>query len=192
MKNRFLFLGIFCFVIGSMNSQVRFGINDTINPSAVVQIDTGDGIRKGLLMPRLRLKSTMDFSPLGEHVAGMVVYNTVQAGLAPNIVYPGYYYNDGTRWNRILSELEVKNIWLNETNGEGASNASQNVYRTGAMGIGTATPHVKLEVNGAIKVGNETNTTTAPSEGMIRFHKTTSKFPGYNGTTWLDLHYFKN
>lgn len=56
----------------------------------------------------------------------------------------------------------------------------------GNVGIGTTTPTEKLEVNGAIKIG-ETSAAT-PAAGTIRFNTTTSKFEGYNGTAWVEFH----
>lgn len=260
-----IFLAFVC--IQSVRGQMRFGISDTLNPSAILQVDTGTGIRKGLLLPRVALKSTNDFAPLGAHIAGMVVYNSVTAGLAPNQVFPGYYFNDGTQWNRILSEKEIARAWLDANNGNpafsdtaaiyhsgklglGVSSPSEmldvkgnvkvengantgslllkpgdalkagsiefknadnavfgtissdtsnmtyqtinstkhHVFQGGNVGIGTTTPPVKLEINGAIKIGNDIGTTTAPSEGMIRFNSTTGKFQGYNGVSWIDMH----
>jgi hypothetical protein len=267
MRNQFIIIAFICLGMGQLKSQMRFGISDSLNPNAIVQIDTGDGFRKGLLMPRLALKSTNDFYPLGAHVQGMVVYNTSSTGTPPNAVSPGHYYNDGAKWNRILSENDLTSIWLSSQNGKPATNDTQQLYRMGKMalgmttpteqlevagnikasngaangytivkpgaadasgkiqiynpsnkllgtiggdtssikyhsndtlkhhvftganiGVNTPTPLVKLEVNGAIKLGNEASTTTAPSAGMIRFNTTTSKFEGYNGTTWLNLH----
>lgn len=266
MNVRILIFCILSIGFSNLQAQMRFGNSDTLNPNAIVQIDTGDGIRKGLLMPRLALVSTDNFAPLGAHVEGMVVYNTALAGTAPNIVYPGHYYNDGTKWNRILSESDISNVWLSSSTGNLAMTDTQSAYRMGKIaighnnpteqldikgnikigngsgngyvslksgtasnsgkieltkpnntqlgtiggdtsfinyktndtlthhvftggniGIGTTTPPVKLEVNGAIKLGNESATTVAPSAGMIRFNTTNGKFQGYNGTNWLDL-----
>lgn len=266
MERRILFILICLASYSGVKAQMRFGIADNLNPSAVVQIDTADGYRKGLLMPRLSLRSTTEFYPLASHVQGMVVYNTVSAGSGSNAVSPGYYYNDGSKWNRVLSEKEIVKVWLNAS-GNQATNETEDIYRTGKMGlgvtnptevldvngnikvsggnntgkvllkqgtnttsgqmeiydpsnnrvamigntidfinyhtddtlkhhvftggnigVGTSTAPVKLVVNGAIKVGNESNTTNAPEAGMIRFNSTTGKFEGYNGITWLNLH----
>jgi hypothetical protein len=266
MNIRFLLFCMLSIGLSNVNAQMRFGISDTLNPSAVVQIDTGDGIRKGLLMPRLALKSADNFAPLGAHVQGMVVYNTVTAGIVPNMVYPGHYYNDGTKWNRILSDNDISKVWMSTATGNPAMSDTQNAFRMGKIaighttpteqldvtgnikagngagkgsttlksgtttnsgkleftkpnntqlgsiggdtsfvnyktndslthhvftggniGIGTSTPPVKLEVNGAIKLGNEAATTAAPSAGMIRFNTANGKFQGFNGTIWLDL-----
>lgn len=49
---------------------------------------------------------------------------------------------------------------------------------SGNIGIGTTGPAEKLDVNGAIKVGN----TTTNNAGSIRW--TGSAFQGYNGSSW--------
>jgi len=64
------------------------------NTSAGLDVDFTD---KGLLIPRLALTGTSNVAPLAAHVAGMLVYNTATAG----DVTPGFYYNNGTLWNRI-------------------------------------------------------------------------------------------
>jgi hypothetical protein len=64
------------------------------NKAAGLDINFAD---KGLLMPRIALTGTTSFSPLASHVAGMVVYNLATNG----DVAPGYYFNDGAKWNPI-------------------------------------------------------------------------------------------
>src|SRR5690606_11338481 len=53
-----------------------------------------ESTNKGFLLTRVQLKSLHDASPMSEHVAGMMVYNTATA----NDVVPGIYFNDGTKW----------------------------------------------------------------------------------------------
>jgi hypothetical protein len=154
-----LFLTLFLLSgISMTKAQMRFGTGDVLDPNAVVQIDTADGTRKGLLMPRLRLFSTNSFAPLGAHVAGMIVYNTSTSGSDPFKVFPGYYYNDGTKWNRVLSEQEINKVWLNVSDGSPATAATPNVYRNGRIGIGVNNPSESIDVNGNIKVGGGTGT----------------------------------
>lgn len=52
------------------------------------------------------------------------------------------------------------------------------------VGIGVNQPISKLDVNGEIKIGMNTNT---PSAGMIRFNSLTSVFEGYDGAKWISL-----
>ncbi len=55
---------------------------------------------------------------------------------------------------------------------------------TSNVGIGTTSPAEKLEVSGAIKLGNTTNT----NAGTIRYTGTTPPyFEGYDGSNWLSL-----
>ncbi len=51
------------------------------------------------------------------------------------------------------------------------------------VGIGTDNPSQKLEVNGAVKIGN----TTVNTAGAIRWNNTKNDFEGYNGTAWVSL-----
>ena len=68
----------------------------------------------------------------------------------------------------------------------------------GNVGVGTATPKSKLDVNGYIKIGSSDNAgDTTPVAGMIRFNNITGKFQGYvndndsvtvgNQPGWVDL-----
>lgn len=74
------------------------GANNTpdVNANAILELDAAD---KGLLLPRLALEKTTDATPLNEHVAGMTVYNTSKV----NDVVPGFYYNDGTKWQQMVT-----------------------------------------------------------------------------------------
>ena len=60
------------------------------------------------------------------------------------------------------------------------------ITNNGNIGIGVTAPTEKLEVNGAIKIG-ETSAAT-PTAGTIRFNTTTSKFEGFDGTAWVAFH----
>lgn len=96
MKVKFTLL--FMFFCTYFYAQVKVGDNPTtIDADAVLEVESTN---KGLLLPRVALVETTNVAPLANHVAGMTVYNTATA----NDVTPGYYYNDGTQWVRIISD----------------------------------------------------------------------------------------
>ncbi len=81
-------------VITKDSGSVGIGTN-TPNINALLEMNATN---KGLLLPRVALKATSNASPLTAHVVGMVVYNT--ATIAD--VSPGFYTNDGTKWNKMI------------------------------------------------------------------------------------------
>ncbi len=66
---------------------------------------------KGFLPNRVTLAATNIAAPLTAHVEGMVVYNTNIAGVPPNNVSPGLYYNDGTKWVRLAPALAATTLY---------------------------------------------------------------------------------
>ena len=148
MKNTLLFIALFAPFL--MQAQVKIGNNPTsVNSNSLLELETTN---KGLLMPRLALVATNDPSPLAAFVAGMTVYNTASAGTAPNTVYPGFYYSDGTQW------VLLTNYW------SFAPGANAIYNNTGTrVGINTATPTAQLDVvaTGADIAGRFTSNTGA-------------------------------
>lgn len=65
---------------------------------------------KGFLPNRVMLTAINIAAPLSAHIEGMVVYNTNTAGVAPNNVSPGLYYNDGTKWVRLAPALAATTL----------------------------------------------------------------------------------
>lgn len=65
-------------------------------------------------------------------------------------------------------------------------------FSTDRVGINTATPGATLEILGTdaviVPIGTTAERPGTLIAGMIRFNSTTSKFEGYTGTTWVDLH----
>lgn len=83
---------------------------------------------------------------------------------------------------------------LNVGNGTSDTNLADafTILVDGRTGVGfdnfeTTASKTKLQVNGGIKVGNE-STCNAANEGTIRFDSTNKVFEGCTGTTWVKLH----
>ena len=105
-------------------------------------------------------------------------------------------YNSGSQiqtgyYNVILgsySGLSIANSSNNIILSDGSGNDRLHIIGNGNTGINNNNPKAKLDVNGYIKVGSSDTTGDAtPTAGMIRFNSVTSKFQGYNGTTWVDF-----
>jgi len=100
-KNTLTIFALFLLMMqsaGNVQAQIRVGGRTAPNSNAVLDLNANDTINgtKGLLLPRVELVSLTDATPLTAHIAGMKVYNTAMV----NNVFPGVYYNDGTKWVR--------------------------------------------------------------------------------------------
>ena len=155
MKKQFLLTAAAALLLaGSAQAQMKAGGSPTsINANAILEMESTN---KGMLLPRISLVATTNFAPLSAHVAGMAVYNIATAG----DVTPGYYFNDGTKWVRVIDQVaniytQSGNLSSSRTIGLGSGNT---LNFTGA-GSGAA-----LTVNGArnnIGVGTSTPDTSA-------------------------------
>ncbi|NNJ81650.1 MAG: hypothetical protein HKP11_05595, partial [Flavobacteriaceae bacterium] len=81
----------------------QVGIN-TSSPSsgALLDINASDG---GFLITRVELTGTNDTTTITPNATtGLLVYNTVFAGVLPFQVTPGFYYWDSAQWRRIYNQ----------------------------------------------------------------------------------------
>src|SRR5690606_3338878 len=79
------------------SAQVKIGGTDgTPNASSMLHVDA---THKGMILPRLALVETTNFAPLSQHDSGLTAYNTATA----HDVVPGFYYNDGTKWQQMVT-----------------------------------------------------------------------------------------
>lgn len=85
---------IFLFLPIGILSQVGIGVASP-NSSSILELNS---INQGLLFNKIALQGTNLAAPLTAHQQGMWIYNTATAGTHPNNVFPGLYYNDGTKW----------------------------------------------------------------------------------------------
>ena len=71
------------------------------HPSAMLDVDNSS---KGVLVPRVALVATNNAtSPILSPATSLLVYNTATAGTTPYNVTPGYYFYDGTVWQRLIN-----------------------------------------------------------------------------------------
>lgn len=167
-------------IFSNLSAQQNVSISDVngVTPDASSVLDVSS-TSKGLLIPRVALTATNSASPITLPATSMMVYNTATAGVSPNNVIPGYYYNAGTPtvpdWARFYAGSAAGTEWkllgnagtVANTNFLGTTDAIDLVFRTnntekvrimsdGNVGIGTATPYAKLNVagNGTVLSGN--------------------------------------
>ncbi len=117
---KFQFLSIITLIVftlltvNGVYAQVGIG---TTSPNDDALLDVFS-TTKGLLIPRVKLVTTDSSLPLSAHCAGMIVYNTGPNGAGANAVIPGFYYNDGTNWLKLLNGTDVDltdDEWINGT-----------------------------------------------------------------------------
>jgi trimeric autotransporter adhesin len=117
-----IFLLLLCTPLILSAQSVGIG-TPTPNSFSILDVSSPD---KGLLIPRLALTNTTSVSPVGNFVAGMVIYNTVTTG----DVTPGYYGCDGTKWVRLVSNPS----WL-LTGNSGTNPATHFIGTTDAQDV---------------------------------------------------------
>jgi hypothetical protein len=94
---------ILFFLINFITVKAQMGIN-TSTPSngALLDITSSD---KGFLMPRIALTGTDDVTTITPSATtGLMLYNTVTAGVLPVQVTPGFYHWDGAQWRRLYNQ----------------------------------------------------------------------------------------
>ena len=135
--------------------------------SALLDIDVSAlpaAAKRGLLVPRIALSSTIVAAPVVAPATSLLVYNTATAGAAPNNVVPGFYYWNGAAWTQMLAGVQGWGILGNAgttpvTNFLGTTDPQDLAVRTnntermrvlglnGRVGIGIAAPTTTLEVS---------------------------------------------
>lgn len=114
MKKKLLTLLLIALTMGgvsTVSAQVTIGSNNEPNKNALLDLNEGKGTNnnqseKGLLLSRVALVDASLATPMTDHVAGMMIYNTAKSPTdgsvdAKNYVSPGFYYNNGTRWEKL-------------------------------------------------------------------------------------------
>jgi hypothetical protein len=192
-----------------VSAQFKVGDNTrSLNADAMLEIESGS---KGLLLPRLALRSTTQTEPLRSFTSGMLVYNTATL----NDVTPGLYICDGSRWIKVNtptvssdSTSMQNSFWSLRGNGNitsnqfiGSTNNAPVIVKTnnnermriaenGWVGIGTAAPKATLQVKGQLIIDslNAGNTATDkllvanPADGRVKLLAGSSLVTGVQNT----------
>lgn len=161
-------LAFLCLSVNVYSQQSRVGIN-TSTPNSTLDVN---GIQNdptdvtGFQAPRLTLAelTAKGNSLYGASQKGTLIYITDNTtgtidvtGQRINIKEIGYYFFDGTVWQKVTNGAS----WYNAATNTGATANTQNIYQMGNVGIGTNNPTTALEINsatpGAIKIvdGNQ-------------------------------------
>ncbi|HLP10562.1 MAG TPA: hypothetical protein VK177_01455 [Flavobacteriales bacterium] len=118
-----------CFLIAAKISfSQNVGINSTgVAPNVSAMLDVV-ALDKGLLIPRVSLTSTTDAVTIPTPATSLLVYNLATAGVSPNNVVPGYYYNSNTAAAPVWVRLATGNgpSWL--LTGNAGTTASTAAY----------------------------------------------------------------
>jgi hypothetical protein len=94
---------ILFFLINIITIQAQMGIN-TSTPSNGALLDISSS-NKGFLIPRIPLTGTDDVTTITPSATtGLMIYNTVTAGVLPVQVTPGFYHWDGAQWRRLYNQ----------------------------------------------------------------------------------------
>jgi hypothetical protein len=92
-------LTILTFLLSVVVIKAQVGIGTpTPNASAMLDISSTN---KGLLVPRIALTGTGDKTTIPSPQTSLLVYNKATAGSGTTAVTPGYYYWNGTAWERL-------------------------------------------------------------------------------------------
>lgn len=130
------------------------------NASAMLDVDVTAlpaASKRGLLVPRVALTATNAAAPIVAPATSLLLYNTATAGVAPNNVWPGYYYWNGTAWVRFAA---MGDAWLTTgnagtvagTNFIGTTDAVDWVIKTG--GAAAANERLRVLSGGKVVVNN--------------------------------------
>jgi hypothetical protein len=175
MKTKLILLIVFAFIgLSNLNAQVGIGTTDPKTTLDVVGNPTDGTKVDGFTAPRLTgdQLAAKDALYLADQTGTMVYVTaatTTPAGKTVNVSAPGYYYFDGSVWQKVTDTKS--NLW---------STDGTDVWRpTGDVGIGTANPTSQLTVIG---VGGQTTANldnTGSTQGILTLRSGGS--PGSGG-----------
>lgn len=109
----FKLIFVFSLLVLSFYSHAQVGIG-TNTPAASAKLEVSSS-SKGFLPPRVTLTGTSDVTTIASPATALLVYNTATAGTSPNNVTPGFYYYDGSKWQRIINQQPDATVEFDKT-----------------------------------------------------------------------------
>lgn len=169
LSNRYLIFRIVVlfvlmfFTLAVSAQNVGINIDGTMpDSSAILDVQSED---KGILIPRVELVAANDTLPVTAPKVSLLVYNTVTSGAGVNEVTPGFYFWNGSIWERLTNGGDNLDWKLEGNSGTNPNNdflgTSDNVDLTirtnnldrirvknsGNIGAGLNNPSAKLHVS---------------------------------------------
>lgn len=139
-------------IIGESSS----GDYSTIENGAVLQLNSDN---QGLMIPRVALLSRNDNSTISpSNVEGLWVYNTATQGTGLDRVSPGFYFWNGSRWEKMFNEGFT--VQYEQTTTERAANTST-TYTIPGLDQTFVAPYTgtyEIHASGYIAAANMLNT----------------------------------
>jgi hypothetical protein len=148
----------------------KFGSNQsTLDPNAVLEVESTS---KGVLLPRL---TTAQQNAMSAPTNGMLIYNTDsacfvlrRAGIWRSLCAA----NSGDAWSTLGNTgTNVNSQFLGTTDNQDLAFKTNNLERirisaSGNVGIGTTTPSVKMDVDGALALRPSSTSITADNQAV--------------------------
>ncbi|WP_353117456.1 hypothetical protein [Myroides odoratus] len=115
----------------------------TMHSSTVLEVEHD---KKGVLFPRVALRSLEDIVTIPSPANALTVFNTASAGVTPNEVTVGYYYWNaaGSKWVKLLTKEDVVvsdtgGPWNKQGTTTSATLNTEDIYQMGSLAIGATT-----------------------------------------------------
>jgi hypothetical protein len=157
-----LIISVLAYINGYSQNGVSINSSGT-SPNASSILDLSDNNNQGIILPNVALTASNTAGPITSPATGLLIWNTATAGISPNNVIPGLYYNSGTpaapNWKRVSTG--ISDAWTLDGNNNGAfrligTNDNQ------PLGIETnGTEWVRIGTTGNVAIGTTTITSSA-------------------------------
>lgn len=162
MRKIYGLVALCTFLVTLANAQ-NVGISTNTPDAKLDVVSTNSGI----LIPRIELTGSNDITTVPDRTISELIYNTATAGSGSTAVTPGFYYWNGSKWERIKIGAEGEDQDWYEQGGSTAPNSiNDNIYTQGNVGIGTNAPDAALDVHGEVHLDVMPTYSTV---GQIRF-----------------------